>query len=352
MTAAPWTADSIRDPMNAVPQKIEALRERYLDTILSLIDEVVVETTPGESSLVEMNRYHMETGGKRLRALLPLSVAEVFEVDPARLLPFAAACELLHNATLVHDDLQDGDTIRRGAPTVWAQFGEARAINLGDAMLYWTIALAGRLEVSPERRQEITMRIVRETIRVVDGQEREFMLQGDGPVGLETYVRMVEGKTSGLFALPLVGAAYLCEADADVLEGLRDAAGHLGVLFQIQDDVLDLFGDKGRERAGSDIAEGKISALVVHALESAPTGDAARLVEILEADRDSVSQESIQWAIELFERAGSLDFALQLISKRRDAARASVSAHPGLHELVTGLVDVFLEPIQPLVSTR
>jgi len=299
-----------------------------------------------------MNRYHISTGGKRLRALLPLAVADALGEDPARLVPFAAACELLHNATLVHDDLQDGDTTRRGEETIWTRFGEAQAINLGDAMLYWTLALASRLDGPAERREKVTNRIVRETIRVIDGQEREFQLQQSGSHTAEDYFRMVEGKTSGLFALPMLGAAAFCGASDELLDALERSSQHLGVLFQIQDDLIDLYGDKGRERRGSDIAEGKISALVVHALTHVEGAERERLSTILHTDRDDVSDTQIDWVIELFDRCGSRRYALDEIERRRRAALSDVrlAERPHVRDLLSAMADLFVEPIQPLLA--
>src|SRR5690606_9039080 len=123
---------------------------------------------------------------------------------------------------------------------------------------------------------------------------------------LADYFAMVEGKTSGLFALPMAGAAELCGAAPELVEGLAEAARHMGVLFQIQDDTLDLYGDKGRELRGADIAEGKRSALVVHALGELADNERAWLVEVLDKERSETSQEEIDRACELLKDCGSL----------------------------------------------
>jgi len=192
----------------AVRAEFEALRERYLPDIMALI----------------------ETGGKRLRAVLRLRVGEAVGADPAQLVPFGAACEMLHNATLVHDDLQDGDRLRRGRATVWHRYGAAQAINLGDAMFYYTLLLVHRLELPIDRREAIARRVLEETLRVIEGQEREFRLRQFSRPPLPDYFAMVEAKTSGLFALPMAGAAALCGRPAEVVRGLQEAAGHMGPL--------------------------------------------------------------------------------------------------------------------------
>ena len=177
-----------------VKRTLEQLGAEHLPAILGLIEEIVVEGAPAGSSLPEMTSYHMSTGGKRLRALLPLAVAESLGRPARDLVPFGAACELLHNATLVHDDLQDGDTIRRDQPTIWVKYGEARAINLGDAMLYYTLMLVDALDAPVETRHRASNRVLKETLRVIDGQEREFLLKELGDPSPEDYIRMVEGK--------------------------------------------------------------------------------------------------------------------------------------------------------------
>ncbi len=250
-------------------ERFVSLRERWLPAILELASDAIERSSPPGSTLPGMARYHMKTGGKRLRALLPLLTAEALGSDPAALVPLGAACEVLHNATLVHDDLQDGDRLRRGEPTVWARYGMPQAINLGDAMFYWTLLLVQRLDAPADRREAVAERVLLETLRVIDGQEQEFSLK-TAPANLEGYFAMVEGKTSGLFALPMAGAALYCGAPPAVVDDLAEAARHMGVLFQIQDDVLDLYGSKGRDMVGTDIAEGKRSALVVRALTTLP----------------------------------------------------------------------------------
>ncbi len=328
-------------------------REAWLPGILAQIDDAVDGSVPAASTLPGMARYHMKTGGKRLRALLPLLTAEALGRDPTALVPLGAACEILHNATLVHDDLQDGDRLRRGEPTVWAHYGAPQAINLGDAMFYWTLLLVQRLEGPAALREAVAERVLLETLRVIDGQEQEFQLKSQPP-SLAGYFAMVEGKTSGLFALPMAGAALFCEADEAVVNDLSEAARHMGVLFQIQDDVLDLFGSKGRDMVGTDIAEGKRSVLAVRALTTLPQAEAAWFAGVLDAPREDTSPADIQRAIALIRDHGALDFALDELARRRDAALATpaVAASPALSELVGGMCAVFLAPIEPLLESR
>jgi geranylgeranyl pyrophosphate synthase len=320
----------------------------------ALIVDMVETTTPEGSTLGGMLAYHMETGGKRLRALLPMLVAEALGCEPAKALPLGAACEMLHNATLVHDDLQDGDMVRRGRMTVWNRFGIPQAINLGDAMFYYSVLLTQRIDAPANRRERLSRRLLVDTLRVIDGQEKEFALKGLAKPTLDDYFAMVEGKTSGLFALPMAGAAELAGASDELVEGLAEAARHMGVLFQIQDDTLDLYADKGREQRGSDIAEGKRSALVVHAMTHAEPEKVRWLVGLLDKDRADTTQAEIDRAIEMLRETGSLGYALDEIERRKKLALGvpSVMQVAQLQTLVAGMCDLFLLPIQPLLSAR
>ncbi len=334
-----------------VLEKLERCKGEHWAEIERLIRETVEAYTPAGSLLGEMCGYHLQTGGKRLRALIPLLTAEALEADPVRLRPFGAACEMLHNATLVHDDLQDGDTVRRGQDTVWKHWSAAQAINLGDAMFYYALALVGRLDVPLATRAAAADGLLRGTVRVIDGQVREFLLKNDPAPTVDKYFCVIEGKTAGLFEIPIAGAAQLAAAPSPVLGAVQTAARDLGVVFQIQDDLLDLYGQKGRDRRGSDIAEGKISALVVHALGRAPAAEAARLRAILAKPREQTTDADVDEVDRLFRSCGSVRFALDEIERRERAVaeRSELRAIPRLHELLVGLGDAFLEPIRPVV---
>ncbi len=334
--------------MSTIENRFSELRHEYWPAIERLLKDVVGGSTDPRSPIAEMCFYHLDTGGKRLRAVIPLLVAERLGCDPIRVIPFGAACEVLHNATLVHDDLQDGDRMRRGKATVWVNYGAPQAINLGDSMFYFTLLCAQRLEFEPAVREKTGRRILLDTLKVIDGQALEFVLKDQDTVRLADYLRMVEGKTSGLFALPMAGAAELAGAPADTVERLAQAAQQLGVLFQIQDDVLDLYGEKGRDSSGSDIREGKRSAPAVHLLETASSADAAAFRAILDTPREQTTDAQVAEAIALLERCGSRQWAFDELVRRRDLALASVADHPSLHELVAGMCSLFLDPVAEL----
>lgn len=343
---------SASEPRQELIRRLEKIRERDLPAILAMLENVTRDAGQGDSALAAMCRYHLETGGKRLRALLPSLVADYLGRDAVKVLPLGAACEMLHNATLVHDDVQDGDRVRRGRETVWCRFGVPRAINLGDAMFYYAVLLLQQLDVPAEQRNHLVRMLVSETLQIIEGQEREFALRGSAQPTLAEYFSMVEAKTSRLFALPMVGAVEILGQDGEMVPGLSEAARHIGVLFQMQDDVLDLYGDKGRDQKGSDIAEGKRSILAVHALECGHPDDAEALLAILDKEREGTTQDDVAGVMRVFERTGSLAFAVEEMHARKEQALAAVrgSGQPGLKALVEGICEVVLDPISELME--
>jgi geranylgeranyl diphosphate synthase, type I len=331
--------------------QFESLRRTWWPSIRTLMDEVIRDSCPDRSLLHQMADYHLQTGGKHLRAILPLLIAEALGADPRRLIPFGAACEMLHNASLIHDDLQDGDEFRRGQPTVWKKFGMSQAINLGDAMIALTIILMKRLDQPAELRERATGRVLLEMLRVIEGQVQELELKDRADVTIADYMRMVERKTARLFSLPMSGAALLCGAPVEVEEGLTEAACHIGMLFQIQDDILDIYGEKGRQISGTDIAEGKRSMLVVHCLELIETQEAQWLKGILDKPRNQTSAEDIAGVMALFKRTGSLSFALDELERRRTAALEvpSLASYPALLKVLAEACSLFLYPISSIM---
>lgn len=333
-------------------ERLERLQDKVLHPVQALMDAVVVQASPAGSSLVPMTRYHLETGGKRLRAVLPSLWAESLGADPLKAVPFGAACEMLHNATLVHDDLQDGDTHRRGRPTIWKRFGSPQAVNLGDAMFHYTFLLVDELDMPAESRTLLIRTVVQDTLRIIDGQEREFALKLSERPSMDDYLRMVRGKTSALMALAMGGGAVIADAPPPMVEAIRDVADNLGILFQVQDDVLDLYGSKGRGRPGEDVAEGKRSCLVVHALEHLPESERERLAHILDLPKEQTEDAHIQEVEQLFQRAASLDHCLEEIRRREKAAHtaAASTGHREVIRLTDYLSQLFLRPIQAVMQ--
>lgn len=220
------------------------IRELYLPKIDAALAEVLSSNGQGNDITSEMTSYHLDTGGKRLRALIPIQIFAACGADPAKAVPLGVAVEMIHNATLVHDDLQDGDEMRRDRPTVWKKYSAAQAINCGDAMFQFAFRLLAKLDIDPACLIRLFDRAAAATIKVIEGQAQEFLMKEERCPGVSRYIGVIRGKTSGLFALPIVGAMEALGLSAAANACVEDAAMDLGMLFQIQDDLLDIYGKR------------------------------------------------------------------------------------------------------------
>jgi len=290
----------------------------------------------------------LATGGRRFRARLALHACSALGVDEHDAILWSAAVELLHNATLIHDDIQDEDTTRRGAPTLWVKHGRAQAINAGDFLLMLPHLLLE--DLSSPVRGDLAFSLAKAATHIVRGQCSEMGLRS-GRIDWERYLGAARGKTGALLALPVFGALRLAGRSADVSERVAQVFQEVGVLFQLQDDLVDLYGDKGRAEVGCDIYEGKISALVVAQLECAPSSRAL-VFEVLDRPRALTTSEDVQLLATLFERSGARSRVLQRIAALRaqilgaDALREQ----PELHEVVARIVAWTLAPLRHLLA--
>lgn len=275
-----------------------------------------------------MSVEHLRTGGKRIRARLALSALTALGGDARLGVPWAASCELIHNASLVHDDVQDGDRMRRDAPALWAVHGMPQAISVGDLMLMLPTTALEHLDASDALRWALSRLIARHGAETARGQSAEIALRDRVWVTAAEYEYAAAGKTAGLFALPVEGSARLAGCSAAEAERLAAPFARLGLLYQMQDDVIDLYGDKGRGEVGADLREGKVSALVAAHMELHPV-DRLWLHEILRRSRVDTTAEVVQDVSHRFVEGGALEAVLTRIEE--------VAASTGLDDLPCGL---------------
>jgi len=287
---------------------------RLLGTHARAIEELLRKEVPPEQApyLSEGVWYQFESGGKRLRPALSLLACETFGGDPAKALPFALATEIFHNFLLIHDDIEDGDTVRRDKATLWFKLGVPNAINIGD----YLVAKAYRLILSAPLDPDVNLKLARILSfvfeRTVEGQALDINFRGRADIGLETYHRIVELKTAYYLALTWVGGAVVAGMDEPVIETLWDLGRCLGPAFQIRDDILDLTSGKGRGgEIGCDLREGKPSIFFAYVIDTrkGPEEERRKLIEIVSKPRDATTPEDVAWAITFYRETGALDFA-------------------------------------------
>ncbi|QEH35062.1 Octaprenyl-diphosphate synthase [Aquisphaera giovannonii] len=258
--------------------------------------------------------------GKRLRpALLLLSGRACGAVTGAHPV-LAAVVEMIHTATLVHDDILDESMVRRHAATVNAEWGNETAVLLGDYMFTHAFHLAASLETTQACRW-----IGRATNRVCEGEMQQVHHRGNLDLGEDGYFAIIDGKTAELTAVSCRLGAHYAGADADTSEALDRYGRNLGIAFQIADDVLDLWGD---ERAtgkslGTDLEKQKLTLPLIHLLAHAKPAATAAARRLLERARPECRRELVP----LLEEAGSLDYAWQ---RARGHVREAIAALDGL----------------------
>ena len=228
--------------------------------------------------------YSLAGGGKRLRPMLVLLSHAIFDPNVQQALPAAAAVEVFHNFTLLHDDIMDNAAIRRGKPSVYAKWGRNVAILSGDAMLIYAYRLLSGL-TSP-RLPQILAAFNRMALEVCEGQQYDMDFEEKQKVSVVDYMHMIELKTSVLLAGAVSIGAMLGGAPDDDCRRLRRFAIELGLAFQLQDDLLDSYGDRQLGKAiGGDILEGKKTFLTVTAMSHADAATRTELRTLLADDR-------------------------------------------------------------------
>ncbi len=283
--------------------------------------------------LGEMLRHQVRIGGKRLRSLIPAWLCHNLGGCGEDALDLGVALELLHNGSLVHDDAQDGDTQRRGAETVWSRWSLAQAINAGDAFVFRSFEVASRARIGA---RAVTL-IAQVGVRVVEGQTMDLQLHathgaGRLPPTLDTYFRMAEGKTAALFGLALELGAIAAGVDPHIVVAAAEHGRHLGLMFNVQDDLLDTIGDRGSSRPGGDIRSKKVNYLVAWALGNGLPEAVRRLRQLLEVPPNETTDAMVGEAIDILEQTG----AIAATQRWLDAAYKTARTHP-MDRFIPGL---------------
>jgi geranylgeranyl diphosphate synthase type I len=256
----------------------------WMDECLPAIENELQQTVsqverPGLEMMHFMLAYHMgwegdgagpEARGKRIRPLLVLLCCASGGVDWRVALPAAAAAELVHNFSLVHDDIQDQSPLRRGRQTLWQRWGVAQAINAGDTLFALAfIALQGlETTVSPEAAMLASKILLESCLTLTKGQYLDLSYEGRTDLTIEDYWPMVSGKTAALLSACTEIGALAAHAEPDIRAAYRRFGYLLGLAFQAQDDLLGIWGDANLtgKSAHSDLISGKKSLPVLYGL--------------------------------------------------------------------------------------
>jgi geranylgeranyl pyrophosphate synthase len=294
---------------NAVLFKINPPRHSYnIDTLNKAIAEPIWEI--------------LDSGGKHWRPALFLLVCEALGKNSDDYVDFAIIPEVIHNGTLIIDDIEDSSELRRGKPCTYRIYGVDIAVNAGNTMYYLPLLplMEKRAQISPEKLRDIYEVYVQEMINLSMGQAMDIawhrgIANADG-LGEEDYLQMCAYKTGTLARMAARLAAVIADANRELVEKLGLFAESIGVAFQMQDDVLDLTGKEFAEKKGGrgqDITEGKRTLMVIHTLKTAISEDKKRLVEIL--NLHTSDQNLRDEAIAIMQKQNAIEYTKQKAAK-------------------------------------
>jgi geranylgeranyl diphosphate synthase type I len=294
--------------------------EKELQKIAELINRGLEKTLliREPKQLWDAIRWLPLAGGKRLRPILALVACEAVGGKSSKAISFAIAIELLHNFTLVHDDIVDRASQRRGVQTVHLRYGESTAIFAGDALLAKAIEVTTQAQSSPKIIVQLTYKLAEVTSILCEGQEIDIEFGIKTEASLEQYLELIRRKTAVLFQLACEGGALIGNASQKALQSLSNYGLNLGMAFQIVDDCLDLIGVKTGKPPGADIREGKKTLPIIHALQNASAQDKAELLKILE--KRNARQKEINHAIDILKHTNSIDWAFKLAQEKIEKA--------------------------------
>ncbi|MBP6016000.1 MAG: polyprenyl synthetase family protein [Candidatus Promineofilum sp.] len=282
-----------------------------------------------------MIHYHMgwandqlrpieSNGGKRIRPILCLLACVASGGDWEQAVPAAAAIEILHNFSLVHDDIQDNSPTRRGRPTLWTLWGQPQAINTGDAMFAMAHLALSRLAeegVPPAVVVRALRRFDETCIALTQGQYTDMSFETRDAVDVEEYIAMITGKTAALIGLAAELGPLVARADDQRIRAFADYGLNMGLAFQVQDDILGIWGDEDLtgKSAATDITTRKKTLPVLYALSKSP-----QLRELY--DGEVTGQEFVRRVVPILDETGARRFADDAAERYTNMAIAGLSA--------------------------
>lgn len=281
--------------------------KNYSEDVDKEIDLALSTLEP--DTLKDSSAHLIKAGGKKLRPALVVLSCQAVGGETDKALKTAASLELIHTFSLIHDDIMDNDDTRRGMPAVHKIWGNPIAILAGDTLFakaYETIIKTADDNIAYERVIDALCVLVDSCIKICEGQALDMAFEDTFDVTKDEYMNMIYKKTGALITGATTAGAIIGGATSDQIKALDTYGRKIGLAFQIQDDYIDLTGDESIGKpVGSDLVEGKKTLMVVYALEKASDEDRARLVELLEANDESIIPE----AMELLEKYGAISYA-------------------------------------------
>ncbi|MGZ4884614.1 MAG: polyprenyl synthetase family protein [Halobacteriota archaeon] len=310
--------------------------DKRKNIINDALNDCIPEVFPEE--LYKAARHLIEAGGKRLRPSVLLMAAQT--VDPKisidTIIPAAVSVELIHNFTLIHDDIMDADETRRSIETVHAKWGASEGILAGDTLYAKAFEVLSYTNKEPDKVIKCLRLLAKACIHVCEGQWLDIKFENDRNVSEADYLDMVQKKTAVLYAASLAMGGILGGGTEEEVHALWDFGIASGIGFQIRDDVLDLitpYEVLGKDRA-SDLIEGKMTLIMIHGLKHGVKLEPSKLT----------TEKEIDEAIEALQKAGSIEYAMEkarellIVGKRKLSVITDSDAKDDLFALADHMI--------------
>jgi len=329
--------------LNRIYLQMEEVKSKVDSFIRKVVDEKGRPET-----LYKAARHIIEAGGKRLRPYLVCKTCGLVGGVEEQAVPAAATVELLHTFTLIHDDIMDQDTVRRGVETVHKKWNLSTAIIAGDLLFAKVFEVLGMVGLSDLYSCEVKLSILQllteAAILICEGQALDMEFEMLSEVSESEYMEMISRKTAALFEVSAKVGGVVGGASDDQLERLGDFGRNAGLAFQIVDDVLGLTADEEElgKPIGSDIREGKKTIIVIHALRNSSEREKAKILEVL-GDKKA-SRHKIGEVIALLKSLGSIEYAMNKAKDYAIKAKSTLQAFRDCREKedLLSLVDLIV----------
>ena len=268
---------------------MELIYKKLIRDELEELESILNESVSSEIDLAtEVSKHLVSSGGKRIRPAICILVAKCLNYKGKDLTRLASSIELLHTATLIHDDVVDQSLMRRGKESIQVKWDNAHGVLVGDFVYSKAFQLMASFD-----NPEIIRTLANATNRISEGEVLQLSLKNKGELSKEEYFEIIDRKTAELFKVSAITAGILCACNKDALISLSNFSASLGIAFQIQDDILDYYGNENLtgKKVGKDFEEGKFTLPVITALKCAHTENRKKLLALLENPEKDSFQE-------------------------------------------------------------
>jgi len=284
---------------------MQVVMDKELEKRAALVTAAIEQLLPvvHPHGLYEASRHLVDSGGKRLRPSMLLLAAEAVGGEAAALAPAAVSIELIHNFTLIHDDIMDNADVRRGRPAVHKLWGESGAILAGDTLYSKAFQVLGTTPADPERILGAMNMLSRTCTAICEGQWLDMEFESRESVSEAEYMEMIEKKTGVLYGASAGMGAILAGASPEVVAAMDEFGRLTGMGFQLQDDVIDLITPEkvSGKKQGGDLIEGKKTLIIIHAI--------ANDVPVSVFGKKEATAEQISQSISILQKSGSIEYA-------------------------------------------